>query len=179
MASVAFTIYAEFVDVDELIARDRNFYGVLKVEEFDAEKPNHRYALMQAGENQGEQLIDPKRRHILSCDFGPTSGVGLAVDWLQSQQPEGVRIGVIGLGVGMLLTYGRPQDAFRYYELNPSVTDFARNYFHFMEDTKSVTQVVHGDGRLSLEREFKLQGARQFDMLHIDAFRGNAPRPIL
>jgi spermidine synthase len=175
IASVAFTIYAEFVDVDELIARDRNFYGVLKVEEFDAEKPDHRYALMQAGENQGEQLIDPKRRHILSCDFGPNSGVGLAVDWLQRQQSEGVRIGVIGLGVGMLLTYGRPQDAFRYYELNPSVTDFARNYFHFMEDTKSVAQVVHGDGRLSLEREFKLQGARQFDMLHIDAFRGNAP----
>src|SRR4030095_10917909 len=57
IASVAFTLYAEFVDVDELIARDRNFYGVLKVEEFDGEKPNHRYALMQAGENQGEQLI--------------------------------------------------------------------------------------------------------------------------
>jgi spermidine synthase len=175
IASLAFTLYAEFFDVDELIARDRNFYGVLKVDEFDAEKPNHRYALMQAGENQGEQLIDPERRHILSCDFGPTSGVGLAVDWLQRQQPEGVRIGVIGLGVGMLLTYGRPQDAFHYYELNPSVTDFARNYFHFMEDTKSAAQVVHGDGRLSLEREFKLQGARQFDMLHIDAFRGNAP----
>jgi len=73
------------------------------------------------------------------------------------------------------VTQGRAQDSYQYYELNPVVTEFAREDFSFLRDTKSKVSILHGDGRLSLERELKTSGPRNFDLLHIDAFRGNAP----
>ena len=172
-----FALYSEFYEGGELVDRTRNFYGVLKVEELEGEDEDDepRYAMRQAGENQGEQRLDPAERHLAACDFGPASGMALAIDYLQKRKPEGIKVGVIGLGAGMVLTYGRKEDLFRYYELNPVVTEFARKHFTFIADTKSSFDVVHGDGRLALERELKSGGSRQYDLFHLDAFRGNAP----
>jgi len=75
----------------------------------------------------------------------------------------------------MLTTQGRAEDSYRYYELNPQVAEFAREDFTFLKNTPSRISIVLGDGRLSLERELKNQGPRNYDLLHIDAFRGNAP----
>jgi spermidine synthase len=75
----------------------------------------------------------------------------------------------------MLTTQGRPQDSFRYYELNPYVADLAREDFTFLKDAKSAISVVLGDGRLSLERELAAAGPQNYDLIHVDAFRGNAP----
>ncbi len=174
--AAGFALYTELFEGDELVDRHRNFYGVLKVEEIDAGDPKwHRHIMVQAGENQGEQLLDPAKRNRATCDFGPASGIGRALASLQRRQPDGVRLGIVGLGAGMLVSQGRPMDSFRYYELNPTVTDFARQHFTFLADAQSPVDVIHGDGRLALERELKAEGSREFDLLHIDAFRGNAP----
>jgi len=174
--AAGFVIFSEVFEGEEVIDQRRNFYGVIRVEEVDTEQEaNHRYVMKQAGERQGEQFQSPDRRDIAPCDFDPSSGIGRVVDYLQQHDPAGVRIGVVGLGAGMLVTQGRAQDIFRYYELNPKVTELANEYFSFLQDTKSKVSIVHGDGRLSLERELKKEGPQNFDLLHIDAFRGNAP----
>ncbi len=109
------------------------------------------------------------------CDFGPDSGIGIAITQAQAQKPDGIRVGIIGLGAGMMVSYGRPQDEFHYYELNPKVTDFAREHFTYLEHAKSRVEISHGDGRLALERELNSKGPQKFDVLLMDAFRGNAP----
>ena len=86
----------------------------------------------------------------------------------------GRKIGVVGLGAGILAAYGRPEDHVRYYELNPTVTDLANRYFFYLKDSPAKIDIVHGDGRLTLERELATE-SQQYDLLHIDAFRGNAP----
>jgi spermidine synthase len=50
------------------------------------------------------------------------------------------------------------------------VVDIARREFTFLADTAAKTEVVLGDGRLSLERE----PPRGYDVLGIDAFSGDS-----
>jgi hypothetical protein len=174
--STALALYSEIFEGADMLDRHRNFYGVLKVDEVDAESPQlHRFIMRQAGENQGEQFADPARASVVPCDFGPDSGIGIAIRNLQAKNPSGIRVGIIGLGAGMMVSYGRPQDKFHYYELNPKVTDFAREHFTYLDHATSTVEISHGDGRLALERELKTKGPQNFDLLLMDAFRGNAP----
>jgi spermidine synthase len=64
----------------------------------------------------------------------------------------------------------RPGDALTFYEISPRVVDIARREFTFLSDTPAKTELVMGDGRLSLERE----APRAYDVLGIDAFSGDS-----
>ncbi len=80
-------------------------------------------------------------------------------------------VGVIGLGTGALAAYGRPGDAFTYYEIDPAVADIAGDpdLFSYLSDSEAQTEIVLGDGRLSLERT-----STTFDVLVLDAFSSDA-----
>jgi spermidine synthase len=94
--------------------------------------------------------------------------VGRAIESKRAAGP--VKIGVIGLGVGTLVAYGRPGDAVRVYELNPQVIDLALKEFTYLGDTKAQLDVVLGDARLSLEAE----PPQSFDVLAVDAFSSDS-----
>jgi SAM-dependent methyltransferase len=79
-------------------------------------------------------------------------------------------VGVIGLGAGVLAAWMKPGDRLVFYEISPRVVDIARREFTFLADTAARTEVVLGDGRLSLERE----PPRGYDVLGIDAFSGDS-----
>ena len=78
--------------------------------------------------------------------------------------------GIIGLGCGTLACYARPDDRFRYYEINPLVVSLARSKFRYLADCAGTVEVVLGDARLSLERETP----QDFDVLVVDAFSGDS-----
>jgi hypothetical protein len=168
--------YSLITESEDVIAQSRNFYGVIKVHEEEPDSPtDHLLIMTQSGENQGEQYADEKLRHKPPCDFAADSGLGLALDYLTLRnQRVGRKLGVVGLGVGMMAALSNANDSVRYYELNPAVTDFANKYFFYLKDSAAKIDVVHGDGRLTLEREL-ISGSQQYDLLHVDAFRGNAP----
>lgn len=151
---------------------ERNFYGVLSVRQvIDSQGGPARLRLSHGDTLHGEQLIDSEMRRLPTSYYGPDSGVGRSIGWIQANlQETSNRVGVIGLGVGTLATYGRAGDLYRFYELDPAVPDFARRHFTFLADTAARTEVVLGDGRLALERE----PANLFDLLVVDAFSGDA-----
>ncbi len=81
------------------------------------------------------------------------------------------------MGVGTLAAYGRPGDTFRFYELNPQVIAYStgtKPYFTYIRDSWAKVDIVPGDARLSLEREFSETGSQNFDALVIDAFSSDA-----
>ena len=59
---------------------------------------------------------------------------------------------------------------FRFYEINPLVEKLARTEFSYLADCRGRTEVILGDGRLSLERE----PAQEYDLIVVDAFSGDA-----
>jgi spermidine synthase len=91
-----------------------------------------------------------------------------------------LRVGVIGLGPGSILAWSRPGDAFRFFELNPQVVDFAQRYFTYLKRTPAAVEIVTGDARLSLERELSSGRRNSYDLFTVDAFSsGSIPLHLL
>jgi small basic protein/SAM-dependent methyltransferase len=145
----------------------RNFYASLKVYD-SGQGPDAMRVLTHGTITHGKQFIDPGKRDWPTTYYGETSGVGRAIEAKRAQ--GSVKIGVIGLGVGTLVAYGRPGDAVRVYEINPQVVDLALQEFTYLGDTKAQLDVILGDARLSLEAE-PPQG---FDVLAVDAFSSDS-----
>ncbi len=55
------------------------------------------------------------------------------------------RIGVVGLGVGTLATYGKTGDLFRFYEINPEVKHLAETVFTYLADTPAKVEIIMGE----------------------------------
>ena len=147
---------------------ERDFYGVVRTR--DSAEPVPYRAMLHGGIIHGGQLLGDAYRNTPSDYFGPGSGYGRLFAALNEQKPGPRRVGIIGLGAGVVASYGRPGDTFTFYEVSPRVLDVARSEFTFLRDTPAKTEVVLGDGRLSLERE----APRRYDVLGIDAFSGDS-----
>ena len=161
-----------------LVARARNFYGVLSVwEVFRGDPQLNAYKELNGHIHHGLQLRNPELRQRATSYFGVSSGAGLALLYhpnrlAMPQQP--LRVGVVGLGVGTLAVYARPGDSMRFYEINPAVIDFSHRYFTYVPDCKGQVEIIEGDARLSLERELAAGEPQNFDVLLIDAFSSDA-----
>ncbi|WP_147871033.1 fused MFS/spermidine synthase [Stieleria maiorica] len=152
-----------FVSNNRTIASQRNFFGVLKVRE----KPLG-ICLVHGSTLHGMQRHAPHQSQPTTY-YGYESGVGHVIKELQQQHPS-LRIGIVGLGCGVLTSYGRPTDSFDLIEINPAVIDIADRYFTFMKDCPSSMTRHLGDGRLVLER----MTDAKFDLLVLDAFSSDA-----
>jgi hypothetical protein len=149
---------------------ERNFYGTLSVEDDPSSYLLARRYLIHGTISHGYQYLHEQYRRVPASYFSQRSGVGLALTALQAQGP--VRMGVVGLGVGVLSGYVRPKDYARVYEINPAVVNIADRYFTFLPTARSWgdVDVLLGDARLTLER----QPPQGFDLLAIDAFSSDA-----
>lgn len=164
VAIIGFTaVVTTLTNRTDTIDQRRNFFGVLRVEN-DAE----RVQLVHGNTIHGIQLHGPKRMTPTSY-FGHSSGVGRLIHTMQAESPE-MRIGVIGLGCGVLAAYGRDGDTMDMYEINPDVLAIAEEHFTFLSDCPAAIEHHLGDGRLLLERHTD----KKFDLLILDAFSSDA-----
>jgi hypothetical protein len=143
----------------------RNFYGVVRTRDFTDPVPFR--AMYHGAINHGGQLLDPEFKRYPSTYFSRTSGYGRVFASLPDQPRK---VGVVGLGAGALAVYARKRDHFRFYEIDPQVAAVAVSEFSFLRDAPGQTDIVLGDGRLSLERE----PPQNYDVLAIDAFSGDS-----
>jgi hypothetical protein len=163
-----------------VVERIRNFYGVVKVvRAYEDDPKEFTLSLFQAGIDQGGQYQDPARRLQALCGFDWDSGLGMALAYHAKRRAGGpqvpLRIGVIGMGAGMIATLGREGDILRYYELNPAVHTLTSRHFTFIKESKAKVDVLLGDARLVLERQLAAGDKQNFDVLVLDAFRGASP----
>lgn len=146
----------------------RNFYGVLRVMETKNLATNEPQVQLVHGRIvHGIQFSTSAKQLWPTSYYGSGSGVGRL---LATHRPESPRhLGVVGLGVGTLAAYGRPDDRLRFYEINPAVVELAQRHFTFLKECQADTEIALGDARLVLERE----SPQQFDVLVLDAFSGD------
>ncbi|MFK8112494.1 MAG: fused MFS/spermidine synthase [Rubripirellula sp.] len=163
MLMVAPMLAIAFAPQDETIASERNFFGVLQVL-----RDQQGVRLVHGSTIHGMQLSGDRSAEPTTY-YGRQSGIGLTITARQQHRSE-LRIGVVGLGCGVLATYGRENDRFDMIEINPAVVDIANKHFTFLSDTPAAVQSHLGDGRLVLER----MSAEKFDLLVLDAFSSDA-----
>ena len=146
----------------------RSFYGVLRVKEYGVPgEESHLRRLVHGTIMHGEQYMSEATRRQPTTYYQRTSGIGAAIE---SKQERPMKVGVIGLGTGTIAAYGRPGDAYRFYDIDANVIDIARTQFTFLGDSEAKVEIALGDARLALERE-PPQG---FDVLAVDAFSSDA-----
>jgi hypothetical protein len=159
-----------------LLHRERNFYGAISVQQYLVNDALGPYVeLMHGRITHGNQL--EQHRSLPTSYFNEKSGAGLALTTGQGRAKGGMRVGVIGLGVGTIAAYSRANDVYRFYELNPAVIRLAQRasgYFTFLDDSPAKIEIVPGDARLSLEAEAARGNFQNFDVLFVDAFNGDS-----
>jgi hypothetical protein len=169
-------LYIDKGTTDVLLAA-RSFYGVVRVAETErGDPPRQVHELLYSGTVHGLQYTDPDRQQLPTAYYVEDSGVGLAIAY-HPRRPAGLRVGVIGLGVGTLAAYGRPEDTLRFYEINPDVIRLAQGeggFFTYLQDSPAQIEIVPGDARLSLEKEWTAGDLPPLDLLVVDAFNGGA-----
>jgi SAM-dependent methyltransferase len=166
----ALLVWQREMETEYALLSVRNFYGTLRIgEEGDTGDPDEKRQLFHGRIMHGEQYLAADKRRLATSYYTDDSGVARAIDATRGVgRPQ--RVGVIGLGAGVLATHGRAGDVYRFYEINPLVVELARTQFSFLADTKAKTEIALGDARLVLERE----APQNYDVLAVDAFTGDA-----
>jgi len=165
--------YAILVHSTDDVLRERNFYGVLRV---GRDREHRLYTLVHGVTVHGTQFRDPAMRDTPTTYYWRGSGIGLVLV-NHPRYGQGMRVGVLGLGIGTLAAYGRTGDVNRFYEINPLVLRLANGqggYFSFLKDSAADVRVVLGDARISLERELAAGERQRFDVLALDTFSSDA-----
>ena len=157
-----------------VLYRERNFFGVKYVLELSASVD-----LMSGSTIHGVEAKDPASQKLPTMYYRRDSGIGLLIANFPRgvSGTEGLRIGVIGLGIGTLAAYGHPTDYFRFYEIDPALLPLSlapKPYFHFLKNTAAAFDISMGDARLSLEREAARGDLQRFNVLVVDAFSSDA-----
>ena len=145
-----------------LIESDRNFFGVLRVEESNGDR-----ALVHGTTIHGLQRQSPNQTKPTTY-YGPQSGIGKLL--VASGEHKEIRVCGVGLGCGVLASYGRTGDRYDFIEINPAVVRVANEHFSFIRDSLAKIESHLGDGRLALER----MNGRRFDVIALDAFSSDS-----
>ena len=146
-----------------LVARERSFYGVYRV--IDARDPSARLFYHGATMHGGELILPDGSRESRSTYFTPDSPLGEVVG-AHAALRSIARVGVVGLGAGSLACFARPEDEYRFYEIDPLVEDLARAHFAALPSCEPRGGVVIRDARLAIGAE----RPASFDLLVLDAF---------
>jgi spermidine synthase len=155
----------------------RNFYGVVRVKEVNPSDPVwHGYNVSHGVTIHGFQFTAPDKKLLPTTYYARQSGIGLAV-LNDSKYGHGMRVGILGLGIGTLAAYAQPGDNYRFYEINPIMVALAKGqggFFSFVPNSPANKTIILGDARISLENELAASGSNNFDILVLDVFSSDS-----
>jgi hypothetical protein len=168
-ATSVLVVHGMFKYSKDMRVMERDFYGVVRTADHPHPVPYR--SMYHGGIMHGGQLLGASFRNTPADYFSPGSGYGRVFTSMREMAPRRkLAVGIIGLGAGVIAAWMKPGDQLVFYEISPRVVDIAKREFTYLADTAARTELVMGDGRLSLERE----PPRGYDVLGIDAFSGDS-----
>jgi spermidine synthase len=166
-----------WVPLAKAVEHSRSFYGIVHVEvSGDADDEERGLQLRHGRILHGIQYEAADKRREPTSYYARDTGIGLAIEH-HPRRAGGLRVGVVGLGVGTLAAYAGSRDTFRFYEINPEVIRLAGpagRRFTYLRDSPARMEIAEGDARLALETELARGDSQRFDVLAIDAFSSDS-----
>jgi hypothetical protein len=100
------------------------------------------------------------------------SPLAAAIDAIRKRKAGPLRVAVVGLGAGSLACYVEPGESWRFFEIDPSVIEIARDprRFAYVHACAPDLPIVLGDARLTLAHE----PDRHYDLMIIDAYSSDS-----
>jgi spermidine synthase len=156
---------------------ERNFFGVVRVTKQRIQGSGEQVFAMSHGRTvHGIQFINPALRDSPTTYYVRNSGIGLAL-LHHPRKGKGLKVGLIGLGIGTVASYGLEGDEYRMYEINPDIIRLAEGeheFFSFLSSSKARLTTIAGDARISLQHELNNGQNAGFDILILDAFSSDS-----
>jgi spermidine synthase len=162
---------------EQTVLQSRNFYGVLSVTQTLLPTTNGLeqdilHSMYSGSTQHGAQIITNNNQCTPISYYGKQGPIGQLFH-AYKQHNDHWQVGIIGLGSGALGAYGKPNQHWRFYELNPAVIDMATTteFFSYLSECMSQYTIHAGDARLTLSQQ---QLPQPFDLLVIDAFTSDS-----
>jgi spermidine synthase len=153
---------------EPLLHAERTFFGVYRVH---LDREGRYRALTHGTTLHGMQALTGAEQGQPLTYFHRSGPFGQAFTLLPQTARPG-NVAVIGLGVGTLAAYARPDQRWTFYEIDSAVERIARDQtqFNFLERCGDRCRVVIGDARLALARS----AGERYDLLVLDAFSSDS-----
>jgi len=178
LAVMAFKTVFEDTKGRTTLIRERGFFGTVEVAEIPAVAGNSGQGklveFVHGSTVHGTQAQILGKERMATAYYTPDAG-GLAVlQHPKYKHGHSMRVGLVGTGVGVMLSYCRSNDVYRCYEINEQVVRIAKNpaCFTFVKDAPGVVEFRIGDARKSLTKE-AADKEPLFDVLILDALTGD------
>jgi hypothetical protein len=153
----------------------RSFFGVHKI----VVTPGGQYHVLMHGTTiHGAQRFQNNDGTPITGRPEPISyyhkdgGIGQAIAAIRGRKGAALRVAVIGLGAGTLVCASVPGETWKFFEIDQSMVDTARDvrYFSFIRNCAPDLRPVMGDARLTFARE--PDGI--YDLIIVDAYSSDA-----
>jgi hypothetical protein len=153
----------------------RSFFGVHKI----VVTPDGQYHVLMHGttihgvqrfkNSDGTPIMG--RPELISY-YDKDGGIGQAIAAIRERKGGALRAAVIGLGAGTLACASAPGETWKFFEIDQSMVDTARDprYFTFVKNCAPDLKPVMGDARLTFARE--PDGI--YDLIIVDAYSSDA-----
>ena len=172
---VALVLIRAYPSDDGRVETVRSFFGVHKI----VVTPHGQYHVLMHGTTiHGAQKFQNDDGTPLTGRPEPISyyhkdgGIGQAITAIRARKGGPIRVAVIGLGAGTLTCASEPGENWRFFEIDQSMVDTARDpkYFTYIKNCEPDLKPVMGDARLTFARE--PDGI--YDLIIVDAYSSDA-----
>ncbi len=153
----------------------RSFFGVHKI----VATPDGRFHVLMHGTtiHGAERMLNDDGTRVTGRPepisyYAQDGGIGRAIAAIRARKNGPIRVAVIGLGAGTLACAAEPGEDWRFFEIDQTMIDTARDPRHFTFMAKCMPEMrpVLGDARLTFARE--PDGG--YDLVIVDAYSSDA-----
>jgi hypothetical protein len=153
----------------------RSFFGVHKI----VVTPNGQYHVLMHGTTihgaekfKNDDGTPATGRPEPITYYHKDGGIGQAITAIRERKGGPLRVAVIGLGSGTLTCASEPGETWKFFEIDQSMVDTARDpkYFTYIQQCEPNLKPVIGDARLTFARE--PDGI--YDLIIVDAYSSDA-----
>ena len=175
LAALALVLIRLYPADDGRVETVRSFFGVHKI----VVTPHGQYHVLMHGTTiHGAEKFQnddgtrvPGRPEPITY-YHKDGGIGQAVTAIRERKGAPLRVAVIGLGAGTLTCVSEPGETWKFFEIDQSMVDTARDprYFTYVSNCEPDLKPVIGDARLTFARE--PDGI--YDLIIVDAYSSDA-----
>jgi hypothetical protein len=175
VAALALVLVRVYPADDGRVDTVRSFFGVHKI----VTTPNGQFHVLLHGTTihgaqrfQKDDGTPEQGRPEPISYYHKDGGIGQAVTAIRERKGAPLRVAAIGLGSGTLACVGLPGETWKFFEIDQSMVDSARDpkYFSFVQKCEPDMQPVIGDARLTFARE----PDGFYDLIVVDAYSSDA-----
>jgi hypothetical protein len=173
--AIALTMIRLYPGDEQSTQTVRSFFGVHKL--YETSDGQHRVLLHGTTVHGAQKIADEDGNELTGRPepltyYHVKSPMAQAIQGVRKRKGGPIKVAIIGLGAGTLACYIEPGDTWRFFEIDSSVVDIARdpNLFTYLSSCAPDVSIVLGDARLTLARE----PDGEYDLIIVDAYSSDA-----